>query len=175
MTLRRFALPALLTASLAATPSFAADPPTAADLAKAIENLEKATKSLQEAKDALSKLEEVRGKQITLGAEIDILKRDMADLKKRLDAPSTTALKPNDQGPTTSFLNMGRVRFINEHPLTMSVVVNGLSYRLTPGEERLIPVAPGSFTYEVLQIHRGVPRVRQIAANQVKTFTIYAE
>ena len=56
----------------------------------------------------------------------------------------------------------------------MSVVVNGLSYRLAPGAERQIAVPPGEYTYQVLQIHNS-PRVRQIAPNESKTFTIYAQ
>ena len=54
----------------------------------------------------------------------------------------------------------------------MSVVVNGRSYRLLPGDEKVVPVPPGEFTYQVLQLQRN-PQDRQILADETKTVTIY--
>ena len=85
-------------------------------------------------------------------------------------AGSTTALRPEYDSAT--FRGQGRVRLINDFPEEMSVLVNGRSYRLLPGQERLLAVPPGDFTYQVLQIHRD-PRVRQIAADETKNIRIY--
>lgn len=169
MTLAKYALVAVLGAALVAAPARAADP---AELDKALEKLDKATKALEEARKVMTDLAQLHGRVITAEGEISILKQEVADLKRKLDAAPTTALKPDTSA--SSFRGQGRVRFINEHPMSMSVVVNGLSYRLSPGAERLIPVPPGDYSYQVLQIHNA-PRVRQIAANEVKTFTIYAQ
>lgn len=153
-----------------ATVSVAAEP-TPAELQKAIDSLNRATKALDDARKTVTDVSALQGRIITAESEINILKQDIEAIKRKLDIAPSTSLKP---GGSTSFVGMGRVRFINEHPLAMSVVVNGLSYRLAPGEERLIPVSPGDYTYQVLQIHNAA-RVRRISANETKTFTIYAE
>jgi hypothetical protein len=169
MTRIKYTLAAALAIGLATAPARAADP---TDLDKAVERLDKAARALEEARKVMTDLAQLHGRVITAEGEISILKQEVADLKKRLDVKSTTALKPDTT--TSAFRGQGRVRFINDHPLPMSVVVNGLSYRLAPGAERSIPVPPGTFSYQVLQINR-FPEVREIEANQIKTFTIHAD
>ena len=170
MTLTKYALAAALAIGLAAAPVRAADP----ELEKAIERLDKATKALEDARKTITDMAQLHGRVITAEGEISILKREFEDFRKRLDAAaSRIALKPEERS-LSAFRGQGRLRFINEHPFEMSVVVNGRSYRLAPGAERLIPVSPGEYTYQVLQIHN-TPRVRRIDADEVKTFTIYAQ
>ena len=43
------------------------------------------------------------------------------------------------------------MRLINDFPEEMSVLVNGRSYRLLPGQERLIRVSAGDYSLELLQ------------------------
>jgi hypothetical protein len=178
MTLAKSALATLLGAAIAAAPTFAQSP--AEDLKKsvdkAVEKLEKVTKDLQEAKDAL-KNDDLRGKAITIDTKLDMLDKDIQDIKKdvrelrrRAGDGTSTALRPDYD--STTFRGRGRVRFINEFSEEMSVVVNGRSFRIMPGEERLVPVAPGDFTYQVLQLQR-FPQERRIAADETKTVRIY--
>jgi hypothetical protein len=178
MTLIKSALATLLGAAIVAAPTFAQPP--ADDLKKsvdkAVEKLEKAAKDLQEAKDAL-KNDDLRGKAITIDTKLDMLDKDVQEIKKDVrelrrrtgDGPSTS-LRPDFDSATVR--GRGRVRFINEFFEEMSVVVNGRSFRLQPGEERLVPVPPGDFTYQVLQIQR-FPQERRITADETKTVRIY--
>jgi outer membrane murein-binding lipoprotein Lpp len=173
MTFAKYALAVLLGTALAAGPAFA-DP--ADDLKKAVEKLEKATKELQEAKEAL-KVDELRSRTSVIEAKIDLLSNDLLDLRKdireikrRVGDNSSTSLRPDMDSATAR--GLGRVRFINEISEEMSVVVNGKSFRLLPGQERLIPVPAGNFTYQVLQLQR-VAQERRIAAGETKTFNIF--
>lgn len=173
MTHTRFALASLLALGLMATPAFAQ---TAEDLKKAIDKLEKATKDLQETKDAL-KVDELRTRSSTIDSKIDLIdkdiqdiKKDIRDIKRKLDGNTSTSLRPDFDSATIR--GQGRVRFINEFNEEMSVVVNGRSYRLLPGQERLIAVPPGDYTYQVLQIQRFAQQ-RTISPDETKTVRIY--
>jgi hypothetical protein len=171
MTLIKCALATALAIGLAAIPTQAA---AQTDLDKAIERLDKATKALEDARKTITDMDKLHGRVITVEGEVKLLQQEIVELRRKLDAaPSRTALRP-DETTTSAYRGQGRVRFINEHPFEMSVVVNGRSYRLASGAERLIPVPPGEYTYQVLQIHNA-PRVRRIDPNETKTFTIYAQ
>jgi outer membrane murein-binding lipoprotein Lpp len=172
MTLTRFLPAALLAAALAAP----AAGQTADDIKKLNDKLDALAKSVQDLKDG-AKTDGVREKVATVDSKIDQLdqdiqaiKKDLRDLKRKVDGGSTTALRP--EYDSTTFRGQGRVRLINDFPEEMSVIVNGRSYRLLPGQERLVAVPPGEFTYQVLQIHRDA-RVRDIAANETKNIRIY--
>jgi hypothetical protein len=174
MTLTRLIPATLLAAALAAAPTLAADP-TPEELKKSIDRFEKAVKDLQELKDAL-KTDNVREKVTTLDSKIDLIdkdiqdiKKDIRDLKRKADGSTSTSLRPDD---SQTLRGQGRVRFINQYPEEMSVVINGRSYRLVPGEERLLTVPPGEFTYQVLQLQRD-SQVRRIVADETKTIRIY--
>lgn len=172
MTYAKFALASLLAFGLVTAPAFA-DP--AADLKQAVEKLDKATKDLQEAKEAL-KIDELRAKAIKIDTTIELIDKDIQDLKKDI----RDIKRKLENGPSTSLRSesfyqgqgQGRVRFINEFNEEMSVVVNGRSYRLAPGQERLIVVPPGDFTYQVLQLQR-FPQDRRITPDETKTVRIF--
>jgi hypothetical protein len=170
MTLTRLALPATLAAALLAAPAFA-DP--AEDLREAVKKFDKATKDLADARDAL-KSDELRGKVNTLDSKIDLIdqdiksiQKDIRDIKRRLDNSGSSSLKTE-----SLYQGQGKVRFINEYSEEMSVVVNGRSYRLQPGQEKLVAVTPGEFTYQVLQLQRS-SQERRISADETKTIRIY--
>jgi hypothetical protein len=172
MTLTRFVPAALLAAALAAP----AAGQTAEDVKKLNDKLDALTKALQDVRDGL-KTENVREKLATIESKIDLLdqdirtiKDDVRQMKRRVGDGATTTLRP--EYDSSSFRGQGRVRFINEYPEEMSVIVNGRSFRLAPGQERLVPVTPGQFTYQVLNIQRDI-QTRQIAADETKTIRIY--
>lgn len=172
MTLTRL-IPALFAAAALAAPAAGQTPE---DLKKSIDRLEKAVRDLQDAKDGL-RTDELRKTASTLDAKLDLIdkdiqdiKKDIRELKRKANGGTTTALRPEYDSAT--YRGQGRVRFINEFPEEMSVVVNNRSYRLLPGQERLFPVTPGEFTYQVLQLQRDA-QVRRIAADETKTIRIY--
>jgi hypothetical protein len=173
MMLTKSALGALVGVALFAAPAFA-DP--AEDAKKAVEKLDQLSKDLQALKDSL-KIDALRESAKTIDSKIELLDKDIQDIKKdlkelrrRAGDGSSTSLRPEfDSAPPRT---LGRVRIINTHPFEMSVVLNGLSYRLASGEERLFRVTPGEYRFEVLQIP-GVRKVGEIAAGETKTFTIY--
>ena len=172
MTLTRL-LPALFATAALAAPAAGQ---TAEDIKKLNEKLDALTKSLQELKDSV-KSDAVREKVATVESKIDLLdqdiktiKDDVRQLKRRVDGGSTTALRP--QYDAATLRGQGRVRFINEFPEEISVIVNGRPFRLLPGAERLVPVPPGDFTYQVLNVQR-TPQLREIVADETKNIRIF--
>lgn len=172
MTLTRL-IPALFAAAVLAGPAAGQ---TADDIKKLNDKLDALTKSMQDLKDSV-KSDAVREKLTTVGSHLDQLdqdiqtiKKDLRDLKRRVGDGTTTALRPEYDAAT--FRGQGRVRFINEFPDEMSVVVNGRPFRLLPGQERLVPVPPGEFTFQVLNVHR-TAQLRQIVADETKNIRIF--
>jgi len=173
MTLTKSLLGALVAIGLAA-PALADE-----DSKKAVDKIDQLSKDLQALKDSL-KIDALREGAKTIDSKIDLLDKDIQEIKKDLkdmkeirrrlaDASPSTSLRPGvDSAPA----NQARVRIINAHPFEMSVILNGFSYRLAPGEERLFSVQPGQFRFEVLQIP-GVHKGGEIVAGETKTFTIY--
>jgi hypothetical protein len=172
MTLTRFLPAALLAAALAGP----AAGQSADDIKKLNDKLEALTRTLQELRDA-AKSDSVREKVNTIDSKIDLLdqdirtiKDDIRQLKRRVSDGATTALRP--QYDSATFRGQGRVRFINEYPEEISVIVNGRPFRLAPGAERLVPVPPGDFTYQVLNVQR-TAQIRPIIADETKNIRIF--
>lgn len=170
MTPSKLAIVGILGIGLLATPLYAQ---TAEDLKKAVEKLDKATKELTDAREAL-KTDELRSKAIKMDTTLELIdkdiqeiKKDIRDIKRKLELGSSTSSKSQ-----SLYQGQGRVRFINEYSEEMSVVVNGRSYRLVPGQERLIAIPAGDFTYQVLQLQR-YPQERKITSDEIKTVRIY--
>jgi hypothetical protein len=62
----------------------------------------------------------------------------------------------------------GQVHLVNAWMTPMTVILDGLSYRLQPGESRIVSRAAGNFNYEVLGLQP--PQTRTVVAGE--TFTI---
>lgn len=60
---------------------------------------------------------------------------------------STSSFSPQPQ-PMTS--TRGFVKLVNDYPVEVSIVLNGKSHRMTPGEVKTVEVPVGSYTYELL-------------------------
>jgi len=172
MTLARFLPAALLAAALAAP----AAGQTAEDIKKLNDKLDKITKDLQDLKDGLKtdaireKVTGVDGKMDQLDQDIQTIKKDLRDLKRKVDGGSTTALRPEFDSATGR--SPARVRLINNFPYEVSVVLNNLSYRLASGEEKLLRIPAGSYSLELLNFP-GERRSGELAAGEIKTFTIF--
>jgi len=62
---------------------------------------------------------------------------------------STSAYPTKDQTtPMTGPKSV--VRIVNEYPVQISMLVNGKSHRVEPNETKLVEIAPGAYTYELL-------------------------
>jgi hypothetical protein len=82
-------------------------------------------------------------------------RRTSAESEKREEAPSASA---------------GRIRIVNAWKEPVSVVVDGKSYYLLAGEEKMINRAAGEFTYEVQMLNHWAKA--QVAAGQTYTIRI---
>jgi Sporulation protein YpjB (SpoYpjB) len=169
MTLTKSVLGALVAIGLAG-PALAQD-----DAKKTAEKIDQLSRDLQAIKESL-KIDALRESAKTIDSKIDLLDKDIQDIKKDLKEirrhmgeGSSTSMRPGFDSATA---NQARVRIINTHPFEMSVALNGSSYRLAPGEEKLFRVTPGEYRFEVLQIP-GLVKSGAIAAGETKTFTIY--
>jgi outer membrane murein-binding lipoprotein Lpp len=169
MTLTRL-IPALFAVAALTAPAAGQ---TAEDIKELNKKLDALSKSLQDLKDG-AKADNVREKVATIDSKIDQLdqdiqaiKKDLRELKRKVDGGSSTSLRPGFDSATGA-----RVRIVNTHPYEMSVVLNNLSYRLAPGEEKLIRVPAGSYNLELLNFP-GERRSGELAAGETKTFTIF--
>jgi hypothetical protein len=70
-------------------------------------------------------------------------------IEARLNDPSR---RTAEFGPAMPGVTVGRgyVRIVNDYPTEMSMLVNGRSHRVPPGQAVTVDVPPGSFTYELL-------------------------
>jgi hypothetical protein len=128
--------------------------PDAGDIRKDLDDLRNDTrKSFQAAQKTIEVLKE----------EVARLRKEVQDLRRGL--PPTTRNARYGAAPGRS----GSIRLVNAYVLPMTVIVNGTSYMLAPGETRLLRgQAPGTFTYEVPGVRDAVDRT--LGANA--TFTI---
>jgi hypothetical protein len=132
-----------------------------ADIKKQLEDIQKDVQSLQRFRKSLE--DEVFGKpdgkaladmglikRLTeIESKINRIEATLNQISARLGDPSksTSAFAPPAPGAA-----VGRafVRIVNEYPTEMSMLVNGRSYRVLPGQTATVEVPPGGYTYELL-------------------------
>jgi uncharacterized phage infection (PIP) family protein YhgE len=162
---RQLVMSAVFGAALAATPLRAEDtkaPAAKADATKIQEQLDTLKADLNKLRDDVNQLNSL--KDVVLGTK-DGAAGTNAGLLKRLSDMETTLKQINaklgqlDANRTTSAYGgtgtgaiaaRSHVRIVNDYPTELSLMVNGRSYRMLPGESRTIDVPPGSYTYELL-------------------------
>jgi len=156
-------LSALFGAALATAPVRAEEPVKQADVTAIkvqLDDLKKDIKTLQEFRKNLE--DEVFGKgdgKSTTNAgllkrvtDIESNVNNVAAMLKRIDeklgvmAKSTSGFTPGTTPPAAKTA----VRIVNDYPIEMSLMLNGKSHRLMPGEVKLVDVPAGSYTYELL-------------------------
>jgi len=169
MTIRQILLSSLFGAALAATPVQAVepmkptDPPKPSDLEvlkPQIDDMKKDVKSLQEFRKNIE--DEIFGKGDGKTTTNAGLIKKMSDLEeklksieatmKRIDEKLTAMAKSSTSGfgPAPAVVSKSTVRIVNDYPVDMSLMINGKSHRLSPGEVKMVDVTPGSYTYELL-------------------------
>jgi hypothetical protein len=174
-------LKAVLAGLFAATPALASNvsgPASEADkLTQINQQLIKMTAALTDIKKAVDGLkaesnlgtQNVLSQMKDLNELINLLRADVQGLRTHLPESSRISGFPpsSDTGPRPP---LSHVEMVNTYAQPVSIVVNGRSYQLAPGERRLSDAIPaGSFTYEVLGVTP--PVIRTVAAD--KTFTVW--
>jgi archaellum component FlaC len=193
-TWKLIGLNALLAAMLAAAPALAEDPPKNTDKP---EELQKQLKGLRESVD---KMNEVLESMKTLPSdmknfradydrdmqsakrEINDLREDLRRLKSDVEslrkAPTGLSREAGFAPGMTTTPNLipiptGRVQLSNTWGAPVSVIVNGRSYPVLPGEVRFTdPVPAGTFSYEVIGI-TPPNNVRTLAAGETYRINVY--
>lgn len=158
---------AVLGTALLSAPANAGEP----EVTEAVKKLEHAVKKLESVEQSLTDYKLSNAAAVRqLQVDVEALKEDVRFLRQMIANPGTTSKREAfDTAP-----KMGRVKLMNEFVEEMSVVVNGTSYRLLPGQSRTINVMPGIFTYQVLQLQRS-PQERRIAADEEKPIRIFTQ
>ena len=173
MNLLRYGMAALFGVVLLSSQA-AADPKD--DVTKTVEKLEAAVKKLQDVERSLTDYKSANAAAIRqIQDDIDGLKiriRQIEDDVRVLRQSSGT------QGSISRReaydLGMGRVRLSNEYLEEMSVVLNGATYRLLPGQTRTIQVPAGLFTYQVLNLQPTLQQ-RTIEPGEEKPIRIFTQ
>ena len=157
----RHAFAAIVGAALLATP---ANAEPNGELNRSLDRLESMLRKLQDTERNLQT--EVDGLKVQIRQIQDEIRslRQLPSLPPSISKRETFDLSPR----------MGRVRLTNEFLEEMSVVVNGVSYRLLPGQTRTIQVPPGLFTYQVLQLQRTIQE-RMIEPGEEKPIRIFTQ
>lgn len=165
---------AILGAALFAIPAKAQ---SNGDMNKTVEKLETAVRKLQDVERSLTEYKLSNATAVRqLQDDVDALKSRVRQLEDEIrmlrlgNAPPS--ISKREAYDTTA--RMGRVRLSNEYLEEMSVVVNGVSYRLMPGQTRTIQVPPGIFTYQVLQLQRTIQE-RPIEPGEEKPIRIFTQ
>jgi hypothetical protein len=166
---RQLVLSAVFGAALAAAPASQVaaqdekkNQPDLAAIKTQLDQIEKDVKSLQKFRKDTDDL--VLGKEnSTALADMGLIRR-LSEIESQINRINETLrqinLKLGDPsrsttsafGPTLPGAAVGRgyVRIVNDYPTEMSMIVNGRSYRVPPGQATTVDVPPGSFTYELL-------------------------
>ncbi len=107
--------------------------------------------------------------------EIESLRNRVSNLTRVAAYPPAGPYgAPPSDGGAIARTSLGRVEMINTYPTEMSVVLNGRTYRLQPGERRLSdPIPAGTFTYEVLGV---TPQyTRTLTPDQIFTIHVHPQ
>ncbi len=100
-----------------------------------------------------------------LTSEISDLKKKLKELEEKQPYTSKRIDLANSNKPT------GTVRFVNKYFLSTTVVLNGQSYLLSPGDDIAFRVPTGKFTYQVLELQNSI-QYRTLNENKESIITI---
>jgi len=176
-------LPAIAFAALAAAGMLVYSTPavaqTQSDLGRALDKLDVAISRIESAEKSLSNYRlEINSTTRQLQDEVEGLKSRVRLLEDKvrdlyLKAPATGGTSSSYRIETDAIApRLGRVKLTNQYPEEVSIIVNGISHRLLPGESKTVRVSPGTLTYRVLPFQRIVVE-RTIAPDEEKSITIF--
>lgn len=167
----------VLGAALLVAPSIANAEPKE-DMAKTVEKLEGVVKKLETVEKGLTDYKTSNATAVrqlqedveALKSKVRQIEEDVKLIRQFVTNPSSTSRRE----ATETAPKMGRLKLANEYLEEMSVAVNGVSYRLLPGQTRTINVPAGTFTYQVLQLQASA-QVRSIAPDEEKPIRIFTQ
>ena len=198
-TWKLIGLNALLAAMLAAAPALADDASKSTDkpdeVQKQLRDIKTDIKTLRESIDKMNEVLEsmktlpgdVKHFHSDYNTEIQASKRDISDLKeemRRLKSDVESLRKaPTGLSREAGFapgmtvnpnpIPTGRVQLSNTWSAPVSVVVNGRSYPVLPGEVKFTePIPAGTFSYEVLGI-TAPNNLRALAAGETYRINVF--
>jgi hypothetical protein len=174
MTIQRTATLGLIGGILALaqpTPAPAQDAATAKRIEDKLADIEKKLDALTQA---------VMGKKTSDGTVIEkgltdtlrTLTADLATLRTEIEGiKKSTSFRP--PAAADPMAGRGTVQIDNRYPVEVTVLVNGLSYRVPAGTKLDVTVPAGEFTYQLLSgldpvVQRGTVAERQVATLRVK-------
>ncbi|QVL31883.1 hypothetical protein KIH39_24100 [Telmatocola sphagniphila] len=103
-----------------------------------------------------SKLDSVANED--LKKQIEDLRKENLELKERLRTQSKRI-------DTTNVAKPGKIRFVNQYPTEMTIVVNSRRIDLSPFQDITVTVPAGSFNYQVLQVQEFM-QTRTVSENE---------
>lgn len=136
--------------------------PDLATIKTQLDQIEKDVKDIQVYRKRIN--DELFGKEDARAlADMGLIRR-ITEIESKIDRINETLrainLKLGDAGKSTmsafgpmlpgAAVGRGLVRIVNDYPTEMSMIVNGRSHRVPPGQTVTVDVPPGSFTYELL-------------------------
>lgn len=123
------------------------------DLKKSIEDLTRFRRDIDDLlfgkKDSTSILDTGILKRLSeLEEGLKRINSSLTRIEERLQNQprSTSGFGPSTSTTTTR----GTIRLVNDYPTDLSIVLNGISHRLSPGQIKNVEVNPGSYSYELL-------------------------
>ena len=188
-----FGLSAVLGAAVLglSTPAALADDknPSAADVKEQFDKLKTAVDKLADVEKRLSEFEGRSAQSLTrlqtdlatAKETIRTLQQDVAFLKDQIRGmkgePYTArrvegnGTPPPPGAPVVPVRN-AQVRLINDYISELSVLVNGLPYRLIPGQQVVVTVPAGMFNYQVVGVQPTM-QTRQLGPDEIKDIRIH--
>jgi len=162
-------------AGLMASSALAADPKE--DLTIAVEKLQTAIKNLEDLEKRLNDykvanaaaLTQVKDDVKSLESKVRQIEDDLKLLRSTVNNQASTSKRDTVEAPRTA-----RIKLTNEFVEEMTVLLNGASYQMLPGQSRTITIPAGPFTYQVLNLQQTV-QDRTITAGEEKPIRIYTQ
>jgi hypothetical protein len=179
--LRRLALPILVAmgSTIIVNPILAAEPNE--DL-KAIRELLKKIDERMENQNTISTLmlekqksefAQMRHDLNQLRDELAQARRDMSDAKARSFGGTSSSYYAGS-APTTPLPGTASIRLVNTYLTDMTVLINGLTYTVAPGQATTVPLTPGAVWYQVYPV-QPFAKSTTMQAGEVLTLRLYPQ
>jgi outer membrane murein-binding lipoprotein Lpp len=173
----KFVIAVVVGTALLSSRASAEGEPKKDDMNKTLERLDTAIKNLESVERGLtdyklknsSAVRQVQDDVEILKSQVKRLEEDVRGLRLQGAPPETTSRRIDTSAPIAI---TSRVKLTNDYPTEYFVILNGISYRLFPGESKTLSVNPGSFTYQVLGL-QGNTQTRTVAPGQEYPIRIY--
>lgn len=104
--------------------------------------------------------------------EMTRLQRDLNDMRLRGNANGSSTSYFGGSAPTTPSSSSASIRLVNTYLTDMTANINGLLYVVPPGQQRVVPVAPGNVSYQVFQT-QNFAKATSLRPGEILTLSLY--